>query len=159
MSSRSCTKFVALLFLGLSMAACQDHHWKDYDQIGALPAPEKPFVGAMVSGQVELGDTVKMRNFQGWSLFIVARSAEGASMLAATKETVTNFPLSFAITNKNIMVGKIKQGDKLIVEARLDRDGILDTKDEMTVTGASKAPLELGSDNVLISIDISIQEP
>ncbi|MDH5509814.1 MAG: hypothetical protein OEZ32_05600 [Nitrospinota bacterium] len=121
--------------------------------MGPLPEPEKPFQGELASGQVDLAESLKSTDYKGWSLFIVVRPVEGASMFAATKEIVTQFPVPFSVTAKHIMVGKPNPKEKFVVEAVLDKDGNIDTQDDIIISGSAKDPVEVGTDNILIVID------
>jgi len=150
-SMKAAVKFISLIFLLGS--ACQDHHWEPYDKVGPLPEPAKPFHGDLAAGQVHLAGSLKSEDFKGWSLFIVVRPAEGASMFAAAREIVTQFPAPFTITDKQIMVGKPNPGEKFMVEAVLDKDGDIDTQDDVIISGSVKEPVELGASNVLIIVD------
>jgi len=142
-----------LVTISLLASSCQDHHWTPYNELGPLPAPEKVIQGSIASGKVELGEKIKTNDYSGWTLFLVARPQEGASMFAAAKETVQKFPISFDITTKNIMVGKPKPSEKYIVEAILDKDGSIDTQEDTIISGTSSAPVELGAANLLITMD------
>ncbi|MDH5636869.1 MAG: hypothetical protein OEZ04_00090 [Nitrospinota bacterium] len=144
--------FVSLSILFLFMSACQDHHWEPYDKIGPLPEPTKPFQGELASGQVDLAESLKSSDYKGWSLFIVVRPVEGASMFAAAKEIVSQFPVPFTVTAENIMVGKPNPNEKFVVEAVLDKDGNIDTQDDVILSGSAKEPVEVGADNILIVI-------
>ncbi|MDH5478028.1 MAG: hypothetical protein OEY50_06835, partial [Nitrospinota bacterium] len=103
-------------FTFFAFSSCQDHHWEPYSKVGPLPEPAKPFQGVIATGKVELADSLKSGDYKDWSLFIVVRPAEGASMFAAAKEIVSQFPMSFTVTDKHIMVGKPGENEKFVVE-------------------------------------------
>jgi hypothetical protein len=144
---------LSLFFFAVTLASCQDHHWKPYDEVGPLPAPEKTFQGDIVSGTVELGESVKGKDYKGWWVFVIVRSKEGATMLAASRELVSQFPIPFAVTTKNIMVGKAKPGELYVLEAILDKDGIADTKEGDPIIGRFTDPIEAGHSNARLVLN------
>ena len=151
---------IAFLFAAvLAIGACQDHHWKSYDKVGPLEVQKPSVQGDIVSGTLELGDTVKGKDFNDWWVFVIVRSKEGASMLAATRELVTGFPIQYSVTTKNIMVGKVNPGEKYIVEAILDKDGVAETKEGDPVVGRYGQPIEAGHTGALLTLNVEKGSP
>jgi len=136
----------------LAGAGCQDHHYVPYEQMGPLPEPEKRFAGVIVSGMVNLAPQNGLTDYTGWTLYIIARPAGGAPPLAAALTTSFQFPYAFSLTGKNIMIGEPKEGMRLIVEAKLDKDGDAGTHDPNDLFGKHDGELTIGAKDAQITL-------
>lgn len=157
------TLFLLLTFI-FAGSGCQDHHWVSYEEMGpvskmeanptarARPKPAPAAGKTLVSGKVELAKGVSSNNFAGWSLFIIVRSADDKPMLAAIKAEGVQFPYSFKVTDNNIMFGESTDDTKIIVRARYDSDGNVDTKDPNDLFGKYDGELAVGAENVVIKL-------
>lgn len=144
--------------LALAMASCQDHHWKPYSEVGEMQISEKPFQGPLASGKIDLGGSVKANDYKGWYLFIVMVSSKSSTLFAVAKQPVDTFPITFAITGANIIVGKPSPDEVYRLEARLDQDGEIETGEEIAVFGKVKEDIKAGQDNILIVLDLPSED-
>jgi len=169
---------VVALFLALCAGACQDHHFKSYDEMGPLPEPspgatggktppqgharagagqgvsperDTGFAGRIAAGVVDIAPGVGSTG-KGWVLYVVARPAEGGPALAALRIDNVSFPARFELTEKNLMMGTPKPGMKLVMEAMYDSDGDPISKDPGDLFGKSSDAVELGAGDVIITL-------
>jgi hypothetical protein len=91
-----------------------------------------------------------------WTLFIIARSAEGGGgpPLAVKKIDRPVFPLAYSLGSENVMMQGRPFSGKVTIIVRLDKDGNATTRDPGDLTGEyKKNPVEVGSKNVDIVLD------
>ncbi len=143
------TLFFLLIFT-MAATGCQDHHWVPYEEMGPVTAPAKRLSNVIVSGKVELDQD---EGHAEWTLYIIARSVDKSSLLAAIKAVNVKFPHSFTITDKNIMFGEPAAGINYSVEARFDSDGDPDTKHPDDLIGKHNGELPLGAENAVIKLE------
>lgn len=94
-------------------------------------------------------------------LFIIARAANtpGGPPLAVHKIERPAFPLSYTVGPENVMVAGRPFSGKVLVSARLDKDGNPMTNEPGSLTGEyQKNPVEVGSEKVDIIIDRIIRQ-
>lgn len=126
------------------------------------PAAGSPHSGApvnmdapIVDGTLELGTEQKKMDFKGWTIYVLVRLVDQpAPPLAVTRLPVDKFPVSYSLTNANLMVGEApKAGAKILIEARLDKDGDPISKNPGDVYGFSQKPLGVGDHNAKVVLD------
>jgi hypothetical protein len=89
-------------------------------------------------------------------LFIIARSgqANGGPPLAVKKIEHPAFPVTYSLGSDNVMMQGRAFSGKVIMTARLDKDGNPITRQPGDVTGEyKKNPVDVGSKNVDIVLD------
>lgn len=109
----------------------------------------------IVDGTLELGAEQKKMDFKGWTIYVLVRLVDQpAPPLAVTRMAVGSFPVSYSLTNANLMVGDAPKPDaKILIEARLDKDGDPISKDPGDVYGFSQKPLGVGDHNAKVVLD------
>lgn len=175
------TAKLAAVFLFALTAACQDHHFVSYDKMGPLPEPTpsskeaKPvttpsatpykspmqqsdskappaFTGLIASGVVEVSPESAGSALPGWTLYIIVRPAEGGAPIAAKRVDKPSFPISFELTERDIMVGQPISGMKISLEARYDADGDPITKEKTDLFGKADGEIVVGAKNTKVSL-------
>ncbi len=109
----------------------------------------------IVDGTLELGAEQKKMDFKGWTIYVLVRLVDRpAPPLAVTRIPAGNFPVSYLLTNANLMAAEpAKPGDKILIEARLDKDGDPITKDPGDVYGFALKPISVGDHGVKVILD------
>jgi hypothetical protein len=111
---------------------------------------------AVVKGVLRLDDKVKAKVAEGDVIFLVARGADAAGapgpVLAVKKLNAGKWPLSFTLDARDAMVSGTKLHGKVVITARVDKDGDAISKNPGDVTGASR-PVEVPADKVVITLD------
>jgi hypothetical protein len=111
---------------------------------------------AVVNGVLRLDDKVKSKVAEGDVIFLVARGAsptgEPGPVLAVKKLTASKWPLNFTLDARDAMVSGTKLHGKVIVTARVDKDGDAISKNPGDVTGSSR-PVEVPAEKVVITLD------
>ncbi len=120
---------------------------------GKAPAVNEGAI--IVDGTLELGAEQKKMDFKGWTIYVLVRLVDQpAPPLAVTRIAAGNFPVSYVLTNANLMVGDApKPGAKILIEARLDKDGDPISKDPGDVYGFTLKPTAVGDHGVKIVLD------
>jgi hypothetical protein len=116
---------------------------------GAAPKVEPGFTGLIASGVVDLSPEAVGSAPPGWTLYIIIRPAEGGSAIAAKRVDKPSFPVSFELTERDIMMGQPKSGMKISVEARYDEDGDPITKGNNDLYGKADGEIIVGAKNAL----------
>ena len=112
----------------------------------------------VLSGVIKVDGKIKGKIAPGDVIFLVARKADGAGAgapgmpLAVKKLTAGKFPLAFELDSRDAMLAGTQLAGKVVVTARVDKDGDAMTKNPGDVTGQSK-PLEPPQKNVVIELD------
>ncbi|MBI5637987.1 MAG: hypothetical protein HZA03_08465 [Nitrospinae bacterium] len=124
----------------------------------AMPGGKAPAIDAgyvIVDGTLELGAEQKKMDFKGWTIYVLVRLVDQpAPPLAVTRIPAGSFPVSYVITNANLMVGDApKPGAKILIEARLDKDGDPISKNPGDVYGFSLKPTGVGDRGVKVVLD------
>jgi hypothetical protein len=115
----------------------------------------------VVSGVIKLDPKVKAKVQSGDTIFVVARRWEPGdgpqqgTPLAVKKLTVGTWPLVFSLDSRDAMMVGTKMEGKVIVTARVDKDGDAITKNPGDVAGQSKA-VEPPSKNVVVPLDTAL---
>jgi cytochrome c-type biogenesis protein CcmH len=120
---------------------------------GATPG-DIPFdPKSVVSGVIRADDKVKAKIATGDVIYLVARSADKPGPpLAVKRLTVGTWPIAFTLDGRDAMMEGTKLGGKVIVNARVDKDGDAMTKNPGDVTGATR-PIEPPADKVVLTLD------
>jgi cytochrome c-type biogenesis protein CcmH len=120
------------------------------------PAQTKPTQVAAITGSVSLGNGVKNQTDGDAVLFVIARSAQsgGGPPLAVKKIERPKFPVSYSLSQENVMMPGVPFSGKVVISARLDKDGNPTTRQPGDLTGEYKSnPVEVGAQKVDIVID------
>lgn len=130
-------------------------------------APSGAFAGAtpggtfdpktVLAGVIKLDGKIKDKVAAGDVIFVVARKyEEGATgagtPLAVQKLTVDKFPLKFSLDSRDAMLAGTTLAGKVVVTARVDKDGDAITKNPGDVTGQTK-PVEPPKKDLVLSLD------
>src|SRR5581483_4077354 len=111
---------------------------------------------AVVSGVLRLDDKVKAKVAEGDVIFLVARGADASGqpgpVLAVKKMNAGKWPLSFTLDARDAMVSGTKLHGKVIVTARVDKDGDAISKNPGDVTGVSRA-VDVPASKVVVTLD------
>jgi hypothetical protein len=111
----------------------------------------------VLEGVIKLDGKLKDKVATGDVIFVVARKYEEGSEapgtpLAVRKLTVDKFPIKFSLDSRDAMFAGTKLAGKVVVTARVDKDGDAMTKNPGDVTGQSK-PVEPPKKDVVVSLD------
>jgi cytochrome c-type biogenesis protein CcmH len=90
------------------------------------------------------------------TLFLIARAPSGTAgpPLAVKKIDQPKFPVSYSLSQENVMIQGMTFSGKINVSARLDKDGNAMTREAGNLLGAyKKNPVQAGSQNVDIALD------
>jgi hypothetical protein len=120
--------------------------------MGAAPKVEPGFTGLIAGGVVELSPEAVGSAPPGWTLYIIIRPAEGGPPIAAKRVDKPTFPISFELTERDIMMGQPKTGMKISVEARYDADGDPITKEKTDLFGKADGENVIGAKNTKVSL-------
>lgn len=120
--------------------------------MGAAPKVEPGFTGLIASGVVELSPEAIGSAPPGWTLYIIVRPVGGGAPIAAKRVDKPAFPISFELTELDIMVGQPKTGMKISVEARYDADGDPITKEKTDLFGKADGENVIGVKNTKVSL-------
>jgi len=110
----------------------------------------------VISGTVELEQELKDAVKPEDTVFVIARKAAGGPPLAAKKIPATAFPLTFTLTEKDVMMGGPFEGD-VEITVRIDKDGDAMTKNPGDMHGKSAGTVSVGDKNVKVLINQTIQ--
>ncbi|MBI4489933.1 MAG: cytochrome c-type biogenesis protein CcmH [Deltaproteobacteria bacterium] len=122
------------------------------------PLKKEKVVGAaaQIQGVVSVAEKLKTKVDSKAVLFIIARSANsaGGPPLAVKKVDRPVFPVSYTLGSENVMTPGVPFSGKVLISARLDKDGNPATREPGNLTGEyKKNPVEIGSGKVDIVID------
>lgn len=120
--------------------------------MGAAPKAEEGFTGLIASGVVDVSPEAASSAIPGWTLYIIIRPAEGGSAIAAKRVDKPSFPVSFELTERDIMMGQPKSGMKISVEARYDADGDPMTKGKDDLFGKADGENIVGAKNAVVHL-------
>jgi hypothetical protein len=172
-----------LLFVAValfSLAACQDHHFVPIEKADKVKLPsnepsamapgkvmemlnakqyakEKAPAGPaqlLVDGVVDLAAEQKKKDFNGYTLYIIAWPKEiKGPPIAAARFNSPKFPLTFKLDSGDLMTGEPPApGSMLIIEARLDKNSDPSIKTPGDVAG-STPDVAIGANNIKVLID------
>lgn len=124
----------------------------------AAPTTAKtaPSSSAQVSGTITVDPKLKTSVDPNAALFIIARSASsaGGPPLAVKKIDKPSFPLSYSLSQENVMMQGTPFTGKITLTVRLDKDGNAVTRTPGDLTGEyKKNPVEVGAKNLDIVLD------
>ena len=111
---------------------------------------------AQIQGIVSVDPKLKTKIDGQAVLFIIARSPDsgGGPPLAVKKVERPVFPVSYSLGPENVMIPGVPFSGKVIISARLDKDGNPLTREPGNLIGEyKKNPVEIGSQKVDIVID------
>ena len=111
---------------------------------------------ARISGKITIDPKLKATIDSNASLFIIARAAGGAGgpPLAVKKIDKPVFPLTYSLSQENVMMQGRPFTGKIDLTVRLDKDGNPVTRGPGDMTGDyKKNPVEVGAKDVDVTID------
>jgi tetratricopeptide (TPR) repeat protein len=117
-------------------------------------APQAP--SAQITGKITIDPKLKATIDPNASLFIIARpaGAAGGPPLAVKKIDKPVFPLTYSLSQENVMMQGTPFAGKINLTVRLDKDGNPTTRGPGDMTGDyKKNPVEVGLKNADIVID------
>jgi len=109
-----------------------------------------------VSGSVAVASNLRAKLTGNEPLFIIARAAQsaGGPPLAVKKIDHPSFPVAYTLGQENVMMPGVAFAGKIVVSARLDKDGNPTTRQAGDLVGEyNKNPVAVGTQNVDILID------
>ena len=111
-----------------------------------------PITGVIAAGRIALGPEQSGRDFSGYTVYVIARlTNRRGPPLAVSRYAAGKFPIDFRLDESNIMMGDMPSaGEMITVEARLDKDGDVGSKDPGDVYGILYAPVAAGSNNISV---------
>jgi cytochrome c-type biogenesis protein CcmH len=121
-------------------------------------APSPP--SAQISGKIAVDPKLKASIDPNAALFIIARraGAAGGPPLAVKKIDKPIFPLSYSLSQENVMMQGTPFTGKVDLTVRLDKDGNPTTRGPGDLTGDyKKNPVEVGAKNVDVVIDQAVK--
>ncbi|HSK29766.1 MAG TPA: cytochrome c-type biogenesis protein CcmH [Candidatus Limnocylindria bacterium] len=118
-------------------------------------AKAAPPSSAQISGSISIDPKLKANVDPNAVLFVIARPANaGGPPLAVKKIDKPTFPLSYSLSQENVMMQGTPFAGKVFLSVRLDNDGDPITRGSGDLTGEHrKNPVEVGAKNVDIVID------
>lgn len=127
------------------------------------PSPSKaattnaaaPSTSAQISGTITVDPKLKANIDPNAALFIIARpGGAGGPPLAVRKIDKPTFPLTYSLSQENVMMQGTPFTGKINITVRLDKDGNAVTRGAGDMSGDyKKNPAEVGAKNVDIVID------
>jgi hypothetical protein len=122
---------------------------------GAMPAVgEAVDPNAKIHGQLVVADAVKGEVRSGDVIFLVVRADEGeakGTILGVKRLVAGAFPMRFEVDGRDAMIPGVKFAGKVVVGARVDKDGDATTKNPGDVVGSARA--EVGAKDVQVVLD------
>jgi cytochrome c-type biogenesis protein CcmH len=118
--------------------------------------PKSTVSGQTISGKISVDPKLKSKIAGQASLFIIVRQSGGAGgpPLAVKKIDKPTFPVTYAIGSENVMMQGMPFTGKVVITARLDKDGNAITREAGNLLGDyKKNPAEVGSQNIDIVLD------
>ncbi len=115
-----------------------------------------PSTSAQISGTITVDPKLRASVDTNAALFIIARPAGGAGgpPLAVRKIDKPTFPLTYSLSQENVMMQGTPFTGKINVTVRLDKDGNAVTRGPGDLSGEyKKNPAEVGAKNVDIVLD------
>jgi cytochrome c-type biogenesis protein CcmH len=106
----------------------------------------------VLAGTVELKPELKESVKPEDTVFVIARRGTGGPPLAAKKIPATAFPLTFTLTEKDVMMGGPFEGE-VELSVRIDKDGDAMTKLPGDLTGKSTKPVTVGDKEIKVLVD------
>ncbi len=138
-------------FSGKPSMSAQKEVMTDAYQMGGRPAKTGKLIA---EGELLLGEAQKERDFSEFTVYVIAWPYGGGPSLAVSRYDYTEFPLSFRLDDNSLMAADFPAlGEKLKIEARLDRDGDPITKEAGDIYGFAQKPVMVGSGSVSITLD------
>ena len=116
--------------------------------------------GQTISGTIAIDAKLKAKIDPNAALFIIARPAggPGGPPLAVKKIDKPAFPLSYSLSQENVMMQGTPFSGKINISVRLDKDGNPSTRGAGDLTGEyKKNPAEVGAKNADVILDQVMQ--
>ncbi len=126
------------------------------DDSMAVGAADKPDPNAVIQGVLKVDSKLRAKATAGDVIFVIARAAsEGEApgqLLAVKKLTVGAWPLPFVLDGADVMLQGTKLKGKVVVTARLDKDGDAMSKNPGDLVGSSE-PVTVPASGVVVTLD------
>jgi cytochrome c-type biogenesis protein CcmH len=106
----------------------------------------------VLRGTVDVKPELKANLAATDTVYIIARKGAGGPPLAVKRVTDPKFPLSFELTEKDVMMGGPFDGD-VELTVRVDKDGDAMTKNPGDLVGKGPAGTKVGQTSVNVLID------
>ena len=120
------------------------------------PSPAAATSGEQISGKITVDPKLNSSIDPNAALFIIARPAGGAGgpPLAVKKIDRPTFPLSYSLSQENVMMQGMPFTGKINITARLDKDGNAVTRGPGDLSGDyKKNPVAVGTKDVDVVLD------
>jgi cytochrome c-type biogenesis protein CcmH len=127
------------LFVLCSLAACKMN----------TPPPPQAAKGGAIRGTIEIKADLKDKVQPTDVVYIIARKAAAGPPLAVKRVVSPTFPLSYELTEKDVMMGGPFEGD-VDLTVRVDKDGDAMSKNPGDLVGKATAKVGDGAANVTI---------
>jgi hypothetical protein len=113
-------------------------------------------VHARIEGTIAAADAVREAVHPGDVLFLVVRQDDGGgsdrgTILGVKRFVVERLPIAFELDGRDAMFPGVKFAGRVVVTARVDKDGDATTKNAGDVLGVARA--EVGTRDVRVVLD------
>src|SRR4029077_3589616 len=109
--------------------------------------------GGTLSGKILIKDELKAKVVPGDTIFVIARKAAAGPPLAVVKMTPSAFPISYSLSQQNVMMPGMSFDGDVDITVRIDKDGDAMTKNPGDLFGKTQKPVTVGANNADVTID------
>ena len=106
----------------------------------------------VLRGTIDVKPELKANVAASDTVYIIARKGAGGPPLAVKRVTAATFPLSFELSEKDVMMGGPFEGD-VELTVRVDKDGDAMTKNPGDLVGKAPAGTKVGQTDTKVLID------
>lgn len=123
-------------------------------RLAASPGPEAPATKSpkTITGTITVAPALRSAVSPTAVLYVIARQGDGPP-LAVKRIANPSFPLSFALSEEDRMVGRRPFEGEATLVARLKRDGTAGPAGPGDIEGRSQTPVKVGARSVAIVLD------
>jgi len=109
----------------------------------------------IVEGLLSLGGDMAGRDFSNHTLYVLAWNPQKKAPIAVGRFLKVKFPFTFRLDEGDIMAagGDVLPGLQLAIEARLDLDGDVMTREKGDVYGLSEGLVRIGSSDIRLLLN------
>ncbi|MFH1739259.1 MAG: hypothetical protein ABIH23_09645 [bacterium] len=119
----------------------------------ALASPAEPGPATTIQGTVSLAVALDNANKSPDVLYIIARTATGQLLAVFPPYRNPQFPMEYELTSSEVMMGRIAEGQEMILTGRLDRDGNAFSSSGDIEGESRRKPVRMGDTDVDIVLD------
>ena len=148
-------KNTAFLLLILSLTGCSSNFSKQSSETVASKNAVVANQGATISGTIRIADNLMGKIKKENTLFIIAKKGEAGPPLAVKKIAVSSFPVSFQLSQQDVMMPGLAFEGKVSVAARIDQDGLAGPPEPGDLEGKTAQLISVGSQAVELTINKS----